>query len=172
MTSVAEHLKSRHLDFELHRPIIDEAAGIATFLLYNLSEQIVGYQQYRQLGEKTRQNDPRDGRYFTFRNKNNIAVFGVESLHFGGTIFVCEGIFDACRITKQGHSAIAVLSNDPSTDVRNFLFSLGRKIVVVADNDAAGKKLAKFGHVAVFTEGKDLGDSSEEFVLKLIEKFC
>jgi hypothetical protein len=36
---------------------------------------------------------------------------------------------------------------------------------------AACKKLAKCVHFAVFTEGKDLGDSTEEFVLDLIEKF-
>ncbi len=172
MGGVEENLKLRHLDFDLHRPILDEENGVATFLLYNLSEQIVGYQQYRPNGEKTRQNDPREGKYFTFHRKTDTAVFGIESLHFGGPIFVCEGIFDACRLTRRGCSAIAVLSNNPSSDVKNFLFSIGRLVVVVADNDAAGKKLSKFGHVAVFTDEKDLGDSDESFVDDLIEKFC
>ena len=48
---------------------------------------------------------------------------------------------------------------------------LNRKVVAVCDNDVAGRKLAKFGHVAVFTEEKDLGESSDEFVTALLKKF-
>ena len=48
---------------------------------------------------------------------------------------------------------------------------LNRKVVAVCDNDVAGRKFAKFGHVAVFTEEKDLGESSDEFVTALLKKF-
>jgi len=50
--NIKTHLKHRHLDLELHRPILDEELNIATFLLYNLSGQLVGYQQYNPLGDK------------------------------------------------------------------------------------------------------------------------
>jgi hypothetical protein len=50
--NIKTHLKQRHLDLELHRPILDEELNIATFLLYNLSGQLVGYQQYNSLGDK------------------------------------------------------------------------------------------------------------------------
>lgn len=65
---------------------------------------------------------------------------------------------------------MAVLSNDPSKDVYNWLHSLGRKVVVVHDNDKAGLRLAKFGDFAVTTGEKDLGDSTEDEVTNLLQK--
>ncbi len=70
MKTVRENLIKRHVDFDLHRPIIDEENGIATFLLW--------------------------------------------------------------------------------------LLCLDRLVVAVCDDDLVGKKLAKFGHVSIFTEDKDL----------------
>jgi hypothetical protein len=48
---------------------------------------------------------------------------------------------------------------------------LHRRVIVVCDNDVAGKRLAKFGHQVVFTREKDLGDESEDFVLNLIKNY-
>jgi hypothetical protein len=172
-TTVTDHLRTRHLDLSLHRPVVDNEEGVATFFLYNLSGQLVGYQQYRPGADKKAKNHPKDGRYFTYRKQPTVAVWGVESLHLTPHIvFVTEGVFDACRLTEKGVSALAVLSNDPTTDVGNFLRMLARRVVVVADNDKAGKRLAKFGDVAVFTDGKDLGDADESYVDYLIEKYC
>jgi len=170
--TLEEHLKWRHLDLNLHRPVLDEENDVATFYLWNLSGQLVGYQQYRRSASKTASNDPRSGRYFTFRKLPTIAVWGVESLHLTPKIlFVTEGLFDACRLTELGVSAIAVLSNDSSKDLKNWLTLLHRKIVAVCDNDKAGKELAKFGDEAIFMKEKDLGDSSPEEVEALINKF-
>lgn len=172
MSGIIEHLKLRHVDLDLHRPLIDAENDVATFLLYNLSGQIVGYQQYNPAGEKKPQNNPKTGRYYTYKKQPTISVFGVESLHLTpGIVFLTEGIFDACRLTELGCSALAVLSNDPTPDLKNFLTCLGRQVVVIADNDKAGCKLAKFGHDVVFCKDKDLGDSSEEFVKDLVHKF-
>jgi hypothetical protein len=41
----------------------------------------------------------------------------------------------------------------------------------VCDNDAAGRRLAKFGDVAVFTEDKDLGEADDEYVTRLLETY-
>ena len=165
-----EHLKSRHLDLELHRPVLDEVEGVATFYLWNLSGQLVGYQQYRPAGEKKPQNNPKQGKYFTYRNQPTQTVWGVESLHLSpGVVFVCEGVFDAARLTERGFSALAVLSNNPNQDLGNWLTCLNRKVVTVCDNDDAGRKLAKFGNCCVFTTDKDLGDSDTEFVTSLVE---
>ena len=173
METVLEHLKKRHLDVELHRPVVDEVERVATFFLYNLTGQIVGYQQYRPEGEKRPSNNPKSGRYFTYRKQPTVAVFGVESLHMTPhVVFLTEGVFDAARITSRGYSALAVLSNDPTQDLQNFLSCLNRKVVAVCDNDAAGRKLAKFGDCCVFTTDKDLGDSSEEYVTQLLETWA
>jgi Toprim-like len=172
MEKVLQHLRERHLDVDLHRPVIDEVEGVATLFLWNLSGMLVGYQQYRPNASKAPNNDVRLGRYFTRVKQPTIAVWGVESLDLTPhVVFVTEGVFDAARITERGHSAIAVLSNDPKRELRNWLKSLARKVVVVCDNDSAGRRLAKFGDVVAFTEEKDLGDSSEEFVTTLLEKY-
>lgn len=168
MLPMKEHLKSRHLNLELHRPVLDETNRVVTFYLWNLSGQLVGIQQYRPDGLKTQSNNPREGKYFTYRKQPTVAVWGVESLHFGGTIFLCEGVFDACRLTERGCSALAVLSNNPGQDLKNWLDCLGRKVVAVCDNDDAGRRLAKYGHQVVYCHDKDLGDSSDEFVTSLM----
>lgn len=170
--TLVEHLRSRHLDLQLHRPIVDEVEDVATFYLWNLSGQLVGYQQYRRSGEKKPQNNPKQGKYYTYRKQPTLAVWGVESLHLSPhVVFVTEGIFDAARLTERGYSAVAVLSNNTGWDLRNWFSILNRRVIAVCDNDAAGRALAKFGDVAVFTDDKDLGDSSDEYVTELVRKF-
>lgn len=170
--TLEEHLQHRHLNIELHRPIIDEVNDVATFYLWNISGQLVGYHQYRRMAAKTRSNDPRDGRYFTFRKSPTVAVWGLESLHLTPKIlFVTEGIFDACRLTEKGVSAVAILSNDSSSSVGNWLSILKRRIIAICDNDRAGKKLARFGDEAIFMDQKDLGDASDESVDALLNRF-
>jgi hypothetical protein len=153
--------------------MLDDVERVATFYLWNLSGQLVGYQQYRPEGEKKPNNNPKEGKYFTYRKQPTLTVWGVESLHLTpNVVFVCEGLFDAARLTKRGFSALAVLSNNPTPDLRNWLNCLNRKVVAVCDNDAAGRKLAKFGDVAVFCEDHDLGDSSDEFVTKVLQNYA
>ena len=167
-----QHLQSRHLDLDLHRPMLDDAEGVATFYLWNLSGQLVGYQQYRPLGDKKPNNNPKLGKYYTYRKQPTLAVWGVESLDLSpNVVFLTEGVFDAARLTSRGYSALAVLSNNPSPDLRNWLTCLNRRVVAVCDNDSAGRKLAKFGDLVLFTEDKDLGDSSDEFVTKVLKDF-
>lgn len=171
--NILQHLKDRHLDVDLHAPVVDSDNGVATFYLWNPSGQIVGYQQYRPLAGKDRKNDPKEGRYFTIRNHSTLAVWGVESLHLTpNVLFVTEGIFDAARLTKKGVSAIAVLSNNPTADLKNWLVCLNKTVVVVADNDTAGQKLVKFGDYHTYTKSdKDLGDCSDSEVDDIISAF-
>lgn len=172
MKTVLQHLYERHLDVELHQPLVDEEGRVATFLLWNLSEQLVGYQQYRPEGSKEPNNNPKEGKYFTYRKQPTLAVWGVESLHLSpDVVFLTEGVFDAARLTERGYSALAMLSNDPAKEFKNWLWCLNRRVVAVCDNDAAGKRLAKFGDVAAFTEEKDLGDSSDEYVTEFIKRY-
>lgn len=173
MGMLKTHLKNRHLDLDLHRPSLDEENQVATFYLWNLSGQLVGYQQYRPNGEKKPQNSPREGKYFTYSKQPTLAVWGVESLHLTpDVVFLTEGVFDAARLTERGFSAVAALSNNPTADFRNWLRCLNRLVVAVCDNDKAGRSLAKFGDVAVFTEDHDLGDSTDEFVTELLRAYA
>lgn len=172
MTDLLQHLKDRHLDVQLHRPVLDYENDLATFYLWNLSGALVGYQMYRRFGSKKPQNNLKEGKYYTYRKQPTLALFGVESLHLTPhVVFLTEGLFDAARVTEKGFSALAVLSNDAGTDLKNFLTCLNRKVVAVCDADTAGKKLAKFGNCSVFTTEKDLGDSSDDFVKNLLATY-
>jgi hypothetical protein len=164
---VRQNLESRHLDIQLHRPVIDEVESIATFYLWNFSGQMVGYQQYRPFVLEKKTNDPRSSRYFTLVKQPTIAVWGLESFYLrNDVLFLTEGVFDAARLTYLGFPAIALLSCDPKKDTRNWLMMLNRRVIAVCDNDAngSGKKLAKFGNEAYFLESKDLGDSTDDEV--------
>jgi hypothetical protein len=165
------HLKERHLDINRHRVFISDDDSCVTFPLWNFSGSMVGYHRYRPFADKKKCNAT-DGRYYTFRKSYGHTPWGLESYYFNnGPIFLTEGIFDACRITERGYTALAVLSNNPPKDFKNFLSFLTRPIVAVLDNDKAGDKLAKFGeYVEVVPEG-DLGDSSDDYVTELLNKY-
>jgi DNA primase len=159
------------MNVELHRPIVDEENNIVTYLLYNLSGCIVGYQQYNPNGEKSVANK-KHGKYYTYRKSPTIAVWGLESLYQSqGPIYLTEGIYDAARMTERGQSAIAALCNNPPKEYRNWLMMLNRTIVVVCDNDAAGRKLAKCGHYVETVPNGDLGSSTDDYVNYLIQKY-
>lgn len=121
----------------------------------------------------TVKNNPKTGRYYTWISKPNIGVWGLESWTLSKTLFITEGVFDAARLTSRGYSAIAMLSNDLSPKLKNWMFTVraSRPVIAVCDNDAAGKRLAKSGHTAIFSEveGEDLGDASDNFVERILK---
>lgn len=176
METVSEYLVRRNVCLDLHRPVVDETERTATFLLYNLTGQLVGYQQHRPDADKSpKKLGPKHARYFTYRKQPTHGVFGLESLYQGkGPVFLTEGVFDACRLTSLGQSALAVCCNNPPKDFVNWLLLLQRKVVVVADNDVAGRKLVKFGDFVEFCPelGQDLSDCSQDFVNYLLNKYC
>jgi len=172
--SVLANLKSRCLDLKTHTAWVDEDEGVATLPLWNLSGQMVGYQQYRPEGDKKRFNHPKEGKYFTWRKDKVIGVWGLESWSFSQTLFVTEGVFDAARLTNRGYSALATLSNDVDSSVARWLWTVRkfRSVVAVCDNDSAGRKLAKCGQTFhVMEEGKDMGDASDEYVTDFLKEY-
>lgn len=173
MTTLMQHLQERHIDVDLHRPHLDLELDLATFYLWNLSGALVGFQQYRRAGDKKVNNSPREGKYFTYSKQSTVAVWGVESLHLTPhVVFLTEGLFDAARLTEMGYSAVAVFSNDPGTDVRNWLRTLNRKVVAVCDGDKAGAKLAKYADVSLcLLNAKDLGEADDQTVEYLLKHF-
>lgn len=174
------HLLSRHLNPDNYHVYYDNE--VATFLLFNLSGEIVGYQNYRPDAPKTKSNDFEKGRYYTYRSKvtdfphnmtcKKIACWGLETYHYSDILFLTEGIFDACRIHSYGFAAIALLANDPK-EFKQFLFSTGKLCIAICDNDSSGIKLAKLGHLSFTTTKKDLGEMEqiefETFMNKILE---
>lgn len=175
VNNIERHLKDRFLDINIHKPLLDKDLNIATFYCWNLSGELLGYQQYNPNGDRKIFNSKEGGRYYTYRNKHypTVIFWGVESLSLNtGPIFLTEGIFDAARMTNRGQSALAAMTNNPPKDYKNWLLCLNRPIVAICDNDTAGKRLAKFGHFSeTVPDGKDLGESSEDYVSFLIDKY-
>ncbi len=172
---IHQHLKSRWVDFSIHRPFLDVEGCKATFLLYNLSGQIVGKQEYNPNADKTRDNNF-NGRYRTIKTTNEThVVFGLETFNFhqNNPVYVTEGIFDATRLTFYGHTAIAILGNSQQkhSGLKSWLSSIGKTTIAVCDSDKAGLQLAKLTDKAVILNpkhGKDLGELSPYLVLALL----
>lgn len=196
MQSIRDHLLSRNLNPFIHRVWVDEDERVATFPLWNLSGQLTGYQQYRPDGTKESFNNPREGRYYTYRSKivddwehlkphgtpnkrmmktSSVSVWGLESWSFSPTLFMTEGVFDAARLTSLGYSAIATASNDLDKSHMAWLRSVRshRRVVAVCDGDSAGMKLARHGsNYHLMPDGEDLGSVDQDCVLKLVDYWC
>lgn len=170
--SVYEHLIERHMQPESYTSFVDERERVASFMLYDLSGRLTGFQQYRPDADKTKSNHPRESRYFTYATKGKTPVFGMETFDWTNHLFIVEGIFDAVRLHNYGHSAIALLSNNTKS-LRNWLWMLNRPIFAVCDGGETGKHLIKFSHKAFACDGEsDLGDMSEKEVQEIIAFFC
>jgi hypothetical protein len=177
------HLKSRYLNTRVHRVWVNEEDRVATFPLWNLSGQMVGYQAYRPDADKMQKNDEK-GRYYTYRGNKHypkhsktVAVWGMESWSLSDTLFLTEGVFDATRITYWNVSAVALLSNHPNSSLRAWLkiVSAGRKVVLVLDRGESGGWLRSCSRnnssvVHLPEEFKDLGEASEDYVEGLINE--
>ena len=165
---ILEHILYRGIDLDVVTPQIGD--GVATFFLYDLSGNIVGYQHYNPLGTKAFNQKKADRslmKYFTYvkgskRNDDkSIGVWGLESYSFRcKRIFLTEGLFDAAPFHRYGECALAVLSNDPSKSVIEWLGLFPQEIIVVSDRDGAGKKLEKCGDrvIQVPLPHKDVGE--------------
>lgn len=175
------HLESRHLQlWRYHHVSVDDKNEVVTFRLWNLSGQLVGFQQYRPWGSKSLNNDRHEGKYFTCISFGQTGVWGVETLHYQpGIIFVCEGVFDACRIHNLDLPAIAVFGNNP-LHLIPWLKALGRRVVAVPDDDAAGKSLANIAdevldvspYLPSIKKGsRDLGRLKDEQVERLLAPY-
>jgi len=170
--NIKQHLLSRHIDFDVHTVYMSDTH--ATFMLYNLSGQIVGYQEYRPLNPKLSSNSA-GGRYYTKRSQH-LCVFGLETLSESqNTIFITEGIFDIARLTEKGCSGIALLTNAPNSSMYNFLDCLPKRRILISDNDKGGqflrKSLTGLLHEIIIPPFKDLGEATENYVDQIINEY-
>lgn len=168
--TIAQHLLDRHTDVSRYSVMIDENEGVATFLLFDLSGAVSGYQQYRPAADKVRKNDQNDGRYFTYKSTGRHAVFGLETWNWSGPLYLVEGIFDCVRLHNLGCAAIATLSNDPK-QLAEWLWTINRPIYAICDSGEGGAKLANFAHRYVTCSDGDLGSMSNNEVAKILTAF-
>lgn len=156
MTSLEKH---RYLDTSKYSGVAVHN-NVYTFPLWNLSGQMLGYQQYRPDADKTRKANPKEMRYYTYLPKTTNTAWGLETLDSNKNyLLLVEGVFDAVNLHNEGFNALAVLTNNP-VPLRSWLRTLGyATIVSVCEGDTAGRKLASVGDKAIYLpEGTDVGD--------------
>lgn len=165
--NILEHLRNRHLDLSLYTGVsVDH--DCATFPLWNLSGQMVGCQVYRPDMPKLRSGkfDPKEMKYYTYVSRYGgkypaLTAWGLETLRPGEPVFICEGIFDSCRLHKAGLSSLALLGCDPRP-LKSWLRLLPHWRISVVQGDIAGRKLAAYGNSSILLpEGYDVGDLPE-----------
>jgi hypothetical protein len=164
-----KHLKQRGMDPKLYSFARSYSASTVTFYLWNLSGQLVGYQQYRPNKTSKRENNPRQSRYFT-KMKEKDGVFGLELLDpCQSTIYIVEGVFKAAVLHRLGYNALAVLTNHPKRLKPWFriLRAQGWNLVAIGDNDAAGQKLVNTVRCG-FLSPQDLDEMKDEDIFSLL----
>jgi hypothetical protein len=172
-----EHLKSRRLSHKLYSGMwLDEEENVATFGMWNLSGQLVGFQQYRPLADKGHRPKPSDMRYFNIAGKvdkcSKLLAFGVELLdQKQRVLFLAEGVFDVVPLHNRNVNALATMANNPK-HLASWLRTLGYYLVALCEGDSAGQKLANVADESVYLpEGKDPAEMSEEWFDELVKKY-
>lgn len=156
MDNFRQHLSERRLNQELG--IVDWYDEVVTFPLWNLSGQMLGYQQYRWNMPK-KGNKPYLNKYFTYLPRGSIAVFGLEHIPEGyiGDIKVVEGIWKSVALRSVGEVSIAVLGNNPK-QLKNWLNSMPWNVIPLCQPDKAGRKLANLNKANAVFFDKDIDD--------------
>ena len=175
VTDIEQHLRDRGVDLSKIRVLLDRDKNIATFPLYNLSGQMVGYQQYNPNGDKKLHADPKRGKYFTYISKEGkkgkLAVWGAEHIEQQNpNLYITEGIFDAIKLINAGLPSVATLSNHPK-NLKPWFKSLNKKIIAITDADDAGRKLGSVADESYeVPEGfNDLGDMTNDQVKSFLQ---
>lgn len=168
---LVKHLEERGMNPKLYSYAKSYSASTVTFYLWNLSGQLVGYQQYRPNKTSKRENNPRQSRYFT-KMKEKDGVFGLELLDSNQkTIYIVEGVFKAAVLHRLGYNALAVLTNHPKRLKPWFriLRAQGWNLVAIGDNDPAGQTLVNTVKSG-FLSPADLDEMSDEDILSLLKQ--
>ena len=145
MNYLEEHLRSRGMNPELYNLHYDLEEGVVTFLLFDFCGNLTGYHTYRPSADKTKKNNPKEGRYFTYVKEGQDGFFGTEfePLNFkSNNLYVTEGVFKAGKLHSMNLRAIGVLGNNPKR--LKPLFKILRQkynLIALADNDDSGLKL-------------------------------
>ena len=87
--------------------------------------------------------DVRESKFRTFCRRDSF--FGANSIEPGRVLFITSSNKDAACIYESGFPAIALLSETYGLDqqVANYLISVCTKVIVLYDNDAAGRNFSR-----------------------------
>ncbi len=158
-----EHLEDRSFGIGMQADgkyyYVDMENEVVTFPIWNLSGQMLGYQEYKWLKPKTHGNCPRDQKYYTYLPKQVLGVYGLDQLpeNYLGTIYLVEGAWEVIYGGVFGLPCVAVLGNNPK-QLKNWITSIPNRVVSLCQPDSAGKKLANLSkQPPIYLDG-DLDD--------------
>ncbi len=168
---LVKHLKDRGMNPDLYNYSKSYSGNVVTFYLWNLSGQLVGYQQYKPLKTAKKQNNPKSARYFTYLPSGVDGCFGLELLDYSKKdLYVVEGVFKAAVLHRLGFNAVAVLTSSPKRFKSWFKVMRQQfNVVAVGDADDAGAKLVRTVGKG-FQSPKDLDEMTDEEVLELLNE--
>lgn len=176
MSTLIKHLKSRRLYPKYYKCHLDEESGIATFFIFNLSGQLVGYQTYNPHMPKFRTNlTPQEQRYFTYitgrKDTRMNAFWGLDRYDYTKEIvFITEGIFDACVFHNLGYNAFACLANNPKK-LRTVFKTMNHRFIGIADGDDAGALLVEtIDEIIQMPSGKDPNDLTDKELVIILKE--
>jgi len=106
-------------------------------------------------------------------------LFNLHRVRNAGTVYVVESSFDAIKLHQQGIPAVATLGANVSNKQCDLLLKYFNQVIVIGDNDEAGKMMGEKVLTKVGSRGiiitlperfKDVGELTTEDITKLHEK--
>jgi len=175
--SLAQHLRDRGLMLEMYSDVfVSETDGVATFLLWNLSGQLVGYQVYNPNGTKKEKTNLKNMKYRTqVGGSFHQPVWGLCSIRpETKVVFLVEGVFDAAKLHVAGFAALAIFSSAGSKQLTQFLNLLPYRLISILDNDDSSKSFSSFSDVVLVTPSpyKDVGEMPIEELKNFLNEHC
>jgi DNA primase len=107
-------------------------------------------------------------------------LFNLHRIKTSNMVYVVESSFDAIRLDQVGFPAVATLGANVSVSQIKLLEKYFNNVVLVADNDEAGKIMTeklveKLGHIVTVInldkKYKDIGDMDDDAIKKLEYRF-
>jgi len=107
-------------------------------------------------------------------------LFNLHRVKSSSVVYIVESSFDAIRLDQVGFPAVATLGANVSVSQIRLLEKYFNNVVLVADNDEAGKIMTeklieKLGHVVTVInldkKYKDIGDMDDDAIKKLEYQF-
>jgi DNA primase len=106
-------------------------------------------------------------------------LFNLHRARKHDTVYVVESSFDAIRLDQNGVPAVATLGANVSKTQTDLLTKYFNNVIVVGDNDDAGKEmqkkiLDKLGHratlIGIPSRFKDIGDMTDSDIQELTKR--
>jgi hypothetical protein len=139
----------------------------------------IGYQRYRWDQPKVRGNNALNQRYYTYvqTEHKGMAVYGWDNVFGHGPLFICEGIWDALKVTNCWWDCIALTTNQPTKQMVGWLKDVtrGRRVVALMDRGEPYERWMRIATEAWYPPERynDIGDMPldevREFVLEGLE---